>query len=78
MEEDLKPEFECAVCLEAPTDPRKLKCDHIFCRGCLEGVATPRGVIKCPLCRRITLSHPEELPLCQSVPRFAENLRQKE
>lgn len=31
--------LECGVCMSTYNDPRDLPCHHVFCKGCLEGVA---------------------------------------
>ena len=41
---------QCLICLEAPTDPYRLPCGHVFCAACLVELRV-RGVTDaCPLC----------------------------
>ena len=51
----LEREITCAMCLDIFKEPKKLPCDHVFCKGCLEMLArrnvTP--AISCPECRRL-------------------------
>ena len=52
----LEREITCALCLDIFQDPKKLTCDHVFCKGCLEHLAK-RNVttaISCPECRKLT------------------------
>jgi len=47
----------CIICSEPPTAPRKTKCNHIFCRDCIESVietekAEGSDKISCPVCNR--------------------------
>ena len=55
----LKEQLTCSICLEHYTDPKLLKCFHVFCEKCVaplarqtrrEGVQT----VKCPNCRQRT------------------------
>ena len=46
--------FDCAICTEAFSDPRILRCFHTFCRNCLQQLADKSSHKKsfdCPLCR---------------------------
>uniref|UniRef100_A0A8C7RVQ5 RING-type domain-containing protein n=1 Tax=Oncorhynchus mykiss TaxID=8022 RepID=A0A8C7RVQ5_ONCMY len=49
----LEDELSCPICFEFFQDPVSLKCQHSFCRGCLE---TPAWIQQkqreCPVCRR--------------------------
>ncbi len=49
----LQSEVTCPLCLDIFTDPRKLPCDHVYCRVCLHGLAlmSITGTISCPECR---------------------------
>ena len=53
----LKDEVTCPLCLDIFTDPKRLPCEHIYCRECLCGLALrsrTRTNITCPECRRDT------------------------
>ena len=55
--DQLKEEVTCPLCLGIFEDPKKLSCDHIYCRvPCLEGLVfrSRNGIIVCPECRRVT------------------------
>lgn len=50
--------LSCSICLDQYTDPRRLPCDHIFCRPCLINHVTKtfttrhfQNYVTCPLCR---------------------------
>ena len=52
----LEKEVTCALCLDLFKEPKKLPCDHIYCKECLRGLA-PRSLqatISCPECRTLT------------------------
>ena len=34
---DLQSEVTCPLCLDIFADPKRLPCDHVYCRGCLHG-----------------------------------------
>ena len=45
---------ECAVCLETLHNPRTLKCEHSFCKECIDGIAVFKSndiSITCPTCK---------------------------
>jgi hypothetical protein len=50
---------ECSVCLGASPPDTKLRCGHIFCRGCIEQWVHARH--SCPLCRAPSQT-PEFIP----------------
>ena len=50
----LKKEVTCAVCHDIFNEPKKLPCDHVYCKECLKGLALHSGLsatISCPECR---------------------------
>ena len=51
-------QLSCAICLDTYTDPKILHCHHVFCQGCLGGIASQnqqgRTVVVCPNCRLVT------------------------
>ena len=57
--DDIKKELECPVCQEQYSEsnrPKVLKCQHTFCKSCLEGWLRQQGGgrLSCPNCREIT------------------------
>ena len=50
----LKEELTCPLCLDIFEDPKRLPCEHIFCRQCLHSLAlrSISGSIICPECHR--------------------------
>ena len=53
----LESEVTCPLCLDIFTDPKRLPCEHVYCKQCLRGLGL-RSVtgksISCPECRRDT------------------------
>ena len=51
----LESEVTCPLCLDIFTDPKRLPCEHVYCKQCLRGLGL-RSVtgksISCPECRR--------------------------
>ena len=51
---------ECAICTDAPWQPTRIECGHVFCLRCLKEVVRrgaaeheePAAGCRCPLCRR--------------------------
>ena len=52
----LEKEITCPLCLDIFKEPKKLPCDHVYCKECLRGLAqtTLNATISCPECRFIT------------------------
>ena len=52
----LEKEVTCPLCLDLFKEPKKLPCDHVYCRECLKGLAQRRlqATITCPECRSVT------------------------
>ena len=52
---DLLHEITCSLCLDIYQEPKRLPCDHVYCRDCLEGLAnhSRNGAITCPECRSV-------------------------
>ena len=50
----LESEVTCPLCLDIFTDPKRLPCDHVYCKQCVRGLAlrSTTGSISCPECRR--------------------------
>ena len=53
----LEKEITCPLCLDIYKEPKKLPCDHIYCKDCLKSLAevTANATIFCPECRSIAL-----------------------
>ena len=53
----LEKEVTCPLCLEILQDPKKLPCDHVYCRACLQKLSTrnvsPAEPLSCPECRSV-------------------------
>ena len=51
----LEKEITCPLCLDIFKEPKKLPCDHIYCKECITRLAQLRfnGTISCPECRFI-------------------------
>ena len=62
-------EDKCSLCIDPPTEPRRLPCRHVFCTKCLQGlldkVPPPFGKLACPNCRGETapLASAEHYPI---------------
>ena len=54
----LEKEVTCALCLDLFKQPKKLPCDHVYCRDCLRGMALRslniNATISCPECHTVT------------------------
>ena len=51
--EDLIQEVTCPLCLDTFEDPRVLPCQHVYCKSCLDLLATrSNGAFLCPECRK--------------------------
>ena len=50
----LENEITCALCLDIFKEPKKLPCDHVFCKTCLEMLArnVAQTTVPCPECRK--------------------------
>ena len=53
---ELESEVTCPLCHGIFTEPKRLVCDHVYCRQCLHGLAlrSTTGNISCPECRTDT------------------------
>ncbi len=63
----LESEVTCPLCLGVFVEPKKLPCEHVYCRACLQGLAlrSTNKAISCPECRR-----DEPIPDDNSVAHF--------
>ena len=52
----LEKEVTCPLCLDLFKEPKKLPCDHVYCKDCLRGLAVRslNVTISCPECRILT------------------------
>ena len=52
----LEKEITCPLCLDLFKEPKKLPCDHVYCKECLRGLAlcSLNATISCPECRTLT------------------------
>ena len=52
----LEKEVTCPLCLGLFKEPKKLPCDHVYCKDCLKGMAlrSLNATITCPECRALT------------------------
>ena len=52
----IEKEITCALCLDLFKRPKKLPCDHVYCRDCLRGLVlrSLNATISCPECRTAT------------------------
>jgi hypothetical protein len=46
-------DFECAVCMDAATDPVRVPCSHVFCARCITAWLSVSTDRTCPVCRRV-------------------------
>ena len=44
----------CQLCFGDFADPRVLPCQHVYCKSCLDILATEDGVILCPECQAVS------------------------
>ena len=53
----LEKEVTCPLCLDILQEPKKLPCDHVYCKACLQRLANRSfnaASIFCPECRALT------------------------
>ena len=55
----LEREVTCVLCLDIFSEPKKLPCDHVYCKDCLKRLALHQGLaapthLACPECRTVT------------------------
>ena len=71
----LEEEVKCPLCMDIFIEPKKLSCDHIICRQCLENLIlrTTDGRLICPICRNTTplqVSNASQFPSAHQVNRL--------
>lgn len=56
--EKLEEQLKCPICLDVYSDPKLLRCFHVYCRGCLVKLVIKNDsgelVLTCPTCRQVT------------------------
>lgn len=60
--ETLKQEITCPLCLDIFKQPKKLPCEHVYCKECLQSLVARRtaGSFTCPECRKpVEVSSPD-------------------
>ena len=55
----LEEQLKCSICLDTYTNPKLLKCFHVYCQDCIHKLVTTEqpgspGSISCPTCRQKT------------------------
>ena len=50
----IQDQITCGICLEPYTQPKLLKCFHIFCEKCLQSLVHEEQSLTCPHCRQDT------------------------
>ncbi|XP_078573675.1 uncharacterized protein LOC144860385 [Branchiostoma floridae x Branchiostoma japonicum] len=71
-------ELTCSICLQLPTKPKVLPCQHTFCQDCLKKVAGQKSTFPCPDCHQQVRLPPEgikDLPDNQLVTSLCERLQ---
>ncbi|KAM4035346.1 E3 ubiquitin-protein ligase TRIM39-like [Anomaloglossus baeobatrachus] len=72
----LREELLCSICLSLYTDPVTLRCEHNFCRECIDDELDTQdeaGVYSCPVCREKFNKRPtlkRNITLCNVAERF--------
>eukprot|EP01012_Entosiphon_sulcatum_P058164 TRINITY_DN82142_c0_g1_i2.p1 TRINITY_DN82142_c0_g1~~TRINITY_DN82142_c0_g1_i2.p1 ORF type:complete len:642 (+),score=60.76 TRINITY_DN82142_c0_g1_i2:247-2172(+) len=80
----LKDELTCSICLDLYKEPHKLDCDHSFCLHCLAKLVGEGWEIRCPECRQTTrvsskgLLGVASLPLDRKLSRLVTKLCEKQ
>jgi len=46
---DIKADRQCSICLDTAESPHELKCEHTFCKECINGWLARNNC--CPICR---------------------------
>lgn len=71
-------ELKCAICLDVFTSPMMLKCQHIFCYGCIQttlSVANSASERQCPECRCPFVSMRDAVPPHPIITKLSATLR---
>jgi uncharacterized protein YukE len=81
MKQVLEREATCSLCLDIFKEPKKLPCDHVYCKECLKGLAlrSLNETISCPECRTPTQvpgNDVNNLPTAFRVNRFVGEYQQ--
>ncbi|XP_041092781.1 zinc-binding protein A33-like isoform X2 [Polyodon spathula] len=75
----LEEELSCAVCCEIFKDPITLRCNHSFCKACLDRYWQDKKIKQCPVCRKVSPGPqlPVDFRLRNIVESFLKEHRQK-
>ena len=63
-------QLTCAICLDDYTDPKVLRCFHVFCTKCMERLVHQEAqgqTVRCPSCRQLTTLPPTGIPGLQGA-----------
>ncbi|XP_069761225.1 zinc-binding protein A33-like [Narcine bancroftii] len=52
VEDDIRSQFSCSICLDTFKDPVTTECEHDFCRSCIAEYWDREETCICPLCRQ--------------------------
>eukprot|EP00061_Rhincodon_typus_P005095 g24165.t1 len=52
VEDDIRSQFSCSICLDTFKDPVTTECEHDFCRPCITEYWDREETSICPLCRQ--------------------------
>ncbi|KAK3741049.1 hypothetical protein RRG08_005739 [Elysia crispata] len=70
--------IECPVCLDRMDQTCKvLRCQHTFCRRCLDEILITKNELRCPECRALVTESLDALPTNILVMRILEGLKTK-
>ena len=70
--------IECPVCLDRMDQTCKvLRCQHTFCRRCLDEILITKHELRCPECRALVTESLDALPTNILVMRILEGLKTK-
>ena len=77
LEKQVEEQLNCSICLDTYTDPKQLKCFHVYCQQCLVPlvVRDQQGKLglTCPTCRQVTPIPDRGVAGLQSVAPFQIN-----
>ncbi|XP_059817521.1 E3 ubiquitin-protein ligase TRIM39-like [Hypanus sabinus] len=54
VEDDIRSQFSCSICLDTFKDPVTTECEHDFCRPCIMEYWDREDTSICPLCRQFS------------------------
>ena len=50
----IQEQVTCGICLDSYKQPKLLKCFHVYCEQCLQGLVRGGAGLPCPQCRKVT------------------------